>query len=114
MFILTQVPNGGVYSVINKDKKKTVQCFEEEDDAVRYIQQLEASSYEKKKKQIKARNRLKKREAAVDKLDKDPQKRDSIISQAEKTVTGKLNGERVSERRGRRLFGARAVHGWHL
>ena len=48
MFILTQVPNGGVYSVINKDKKKTVQCFEEEDDAVRYIQQLEASSYEKK------------------------------------------------------------------
>ena len=33
---------GGVYSVLNNNKKKTVQCFEEREDAERYLYLLEA------------------------------------------------------------------------
>ena len=42
MFILTQKDKGGVYAVKGKTKIKTVQVFEEEDDAVRYMTLLEA------------------------------------------------------------------------
>ena len=30
MFVLTDKKSGGIYSVLNKDNQKTVQCFEEE------------------------------------------------------------------------------------
>ena len=42
MFILTTSKTGGVYHVMNDNKKKTVQCFEERDDAVRYLTLLQA------------------------------------------------------------------------
>lgn len=42
MFILTSEQHGGVYAVNNKDGLKTVQIFEEEDDAIRYLGLLEA------------------------------------------------------------------------
>ena len=42
MFILTTGKKGGVYSVLNNNKKKTVQCFEEREDAERYLYLLEA------------------------------------------------------------------------
>ena len=44
MFILTQKERGGVYAVKDKTKIKTVQVFEEEDDAVRYMTLLEAKA----------------------------------------------------------------------
>ena len=45
MFILTDKNTGGVYAVSNKDRIKTVQVFEQEDDAVRYNDLLEADGY---------------------------------------------------------------------
>ena len=42
MFILTQKERGSLYAVKDKTKIKTVQVFEEEDDAVRYMTLLEA------------------------------------------------------------------------
>ena len=45
MFILADTKTGGVYAVFNKDKVKTVQIFEEEDDAKRYWELLEADGY---------------------------------------------------------------------
>ena len=36
MFILADKDTGGVYAVFDKDRVKTVQVFEEEDDALRY------------------------------------------------------------------------------
>ena len=42
MFILTTSKTGGVYHVMNDNKKKTVQCFEEREDAERYLYLLEA------------------------------------------------------------------------
>ena len=36
MFILTDSSSGGVYAVYNKDQVKTVQIFEDKDDAIRY------------------------------------------------------------------------------
>lgn len=42
MYILTDKETGGVYAVYNKDRVKTVQIFEEEDDALRYQKLLEA------------------------------------------------------------------------
>jgi hypothetical protein len=45
MFILTSDNHGGVYAVTNKDGLKTVQIFEEEDDAVRYLGLLDADGY---------------------------------------------------------------------
>lgn len=42
MFILTDKNTGGVYAVSNKDKQKTVQVFEQEDDAIRYNDLLQA------------------------------------------------------------------------
>tara|TARA_A100001201_G_scaffold15389_2_gene18575 strand:+ start:1837 stop:3525 length:1689 start_codon:yes stop_codon:yes gene_type:complete len=49
-----------------------------------------ASSYEKKKEQIKARNRLNKRKAAVDKLNKDPRKAQSILEKAVNNINSDL------------------------
>ena len=45
MFILTDKNTGGVYAVSNKDRVKTVQVFEQEDDAVRYNDLLQADGY---------------------------------------------------------------------
>ena len=45
MFILTDTKTGGVYAVFNKERVKTVQIFEEEDDAQRYWNLLEADGY---------------------------------------------------------------------
>ena len=42
MFILTQRNSGGVHATKDKTNTKTVQVFEEEDDAVRFLTQLEA------------------------------------------------------------------------
>jgi len=46
MFILTDKESGGVYAVQTKDSKKTVTMFEEEDDALRYVDLLVAEDYE--------------------------------------------------------------------
>lgn len=46
MFILTDSISGGVYAVYNKDQVKTVQIFEDKDDAIRYNGLLEASGHE--------------------------------------------------------------------
>jgi len=40
MYILADKNTGGVYAVFNKDRVKTVQVFEEEDDATRYYELL--------------------------------------------------------------------------
>jgi len=48
MFILTTSRTGGVYSVTNEHNKKTVQCFQERDDAERYLHLLEADDYKEK------------------------------------------------------------------
>ena len=42
MYILSDKSTGGVYAVFNKDMVKTVQIFEDEDDATRYQELLEA------------------------------------------------------------------------
>jgi hypothetical protein len=46
MFILTDKESGGVYAVQTKDRRKTVTMFEEEDDAIRYVDLLMAEDYE--------------------------------------------------------------------
>lgn len=46
MFILTDIATGGVYAVSNDMNQKTVHIFEEEDDAVRYVEMLKADDYE--------------------------------------------------------------------
>ncbi|AGH56247.1 hypothetical protein [Synechococcus phage S-E7] len=45
MFILTDKLSGGIYAVQNQDMKKTVHIFEEKDDAVRYVEMLNADDY---------------------------------------------------------------------
>mgnify|MGYP001248010388 FL=1 len=47
MYILTDKDSGGVYAVYNKDKIKTVQIFEVQDDAERYTMLLEAQGSKK-------------------------------------------------------------------
>ena len=47
MYILTDKDNGGVYAVYNKDKIKTVQIFEVQDDDERYTMILEAQGSKK-------------------------------------------------------------------
>ena len=47
MFILTQKNSGAVHAVKDKTNTKTVQVFEQEDDAVRFLTLLEAESKEK-------------------------------------------------------------------
>ncbi len=46
MFVLTDKKSGGIYSVLNKENQKTVQCFEEEDDCIRYHDMLLANGTE--------------------------------------------------------------------
>ena len=46
MFILTDTKTGGIYAVKTKDKVNTVTVFEDEDDAIRYIELLNADDYE--------------------------------------------------------------------
>ena len=45
MYILTDKSTGGVYAVFNKDRIKTVQVFESEEDALRYNDLLMADGY---------------------------------------------------------------------
>jgi len=47
MFILTEKDTGGVYALPNNDNVKTVHMFEQEDDALRYLEQLEAIDYKR-------------------------------------------------------------------
>ena len=47
MFILTEKDTGGVYALPNKENVKTVHMFEQEDDALRYLEQLEAVDYKR-------------------------------------------------------------------
>jgi len=47
MFILTEKDTGGVYALPNKENVKTVHMFEQEDDALRYLEQLEAIDYKR-------------------------------------------------------------------
>ena len=46
MFILTDKSTGGVYAVYNKDRVKTVQIFEDSEDAQRYWTLLEAEGFD--------------------------------------------------------------------
>jgi hypothetical protein len=46
MYVLISKKSGGVYAVRNKDGLKTVQIFEEEDDAVRYHGLLQAEDFD--------------------------------------------------------------------
>jgi len=48
MFILTEQGTGGVYALPNKHNVKTVHMFEQEDDAVRYLELLKANDYKKR------------------------------------------------------------------
>ena len=48
MFILTEKGTGGVYALPNKHNVKTVHMFEQEDDAVRYLELLKANDYKKR------------------------------------------------------------------
>tara|TARA_Y100000004_G_C8765655_1_gene348507 strand:- start:90 stop:344 length:255 start_codon:yes stop_codon:yes gene_type:complete len=45
MFILTDKSSGGVHAILNAERQKTVQVFEQEDDAIRYVTHLEAQDY---------------------------------------------------------------------
>jgi hypothetical protein len=45
MYILVSRKHGGVYAVRNKDGLRTVQIFENEDDAIRYHGLLEAEDF---------------------------------------------------------------------
>tara|TARA_B100001564_G_C20246466_1_gene492886 strand:- start:194 stop:460 length:267 start_codon:yes stop_codon:yes gene_type:complete len=47
MFILTQKDTGGVHAAKDKKNIKTVQVFEDEDDAVRFLTLLEANTVKK-------------------------------------------------------------------
>ena len=47
MFILTEKDTGGVYALPNKENVKTVHMFEQKDDAVRYLEQLEVYRLQK-------------------------------------------------------------------
>ncbi len=44
MYILTQRKSGGVHAIKDKTNTKTVQVFEQEDDAVRFLTLLEADA----------------------------------------------------------------------
>lgn len=46
MYILTDKENGGVYAVFNDKRMKTVQVFENEDDAIRYYDLLVADNFD--------------------------------------------------------------------
>jgi len=46
MYVLTDTLTGGIYAVSAANLKKSVTVFEERDDAVRYINLLEADGYE--------------------------------------------------------------------
>mgnify|MGYP001194645227 FL=1 len=48
MFILTEQDTGGVYALPNNKNVKTVHMFEQKDDAVRYLEQLQAIDYKRK------------------------------------------------------------------
>jgi|TARA_B100001094_G_scaffold238721_1_gene234185 hypothetical protein len=48
MFILTEKGTGGVYALPNIHDVKTVHMFEQEDDAVRYLELLKANDYKKR------------------------------------------------------------------
>lgn len=45
MFILSDPKTGGIYAVQSKGLKKTVHIFEQEEDAQRYIDMLNAEDY---------------------------------------------------------------------
>ena len=45
MYVLTEVKSGGVYATKNEDGVKSVQVFESEDDAIRYLELLKANEY---------------------------------------------------------------------
>jgi hypothetical protein len=45
MYVLTEVKSGGVYATKNQDGVKSVQVFESEDDAIRYLELLKANEY---------------------------------------------------------------------
>ena len=45
MFILTDIKNGGVYAVRTTTNSKIIRLFEEEDDAIRYREHLNADDY---------------------------------------------------------------------
>ncbi|AGN33622.1 hypothetical protein SWYG_00111 [Synechococcus phage S-IOM18] len=45
MFILTDAKTGGVYAVRTVTNSKIIHVFEEEDDAIRYKEQLSANDY---------------------------------------------------------------------
>ena len=45
MFILTDSKTGGVYAVRTTTNNKIIPVFEEEDDAIRYKEQLSANDY---------------------------------------------------------------------
>lgn len=47
MYVLTEVKSGGVYATTNQDGVKSVQVFESEDDAIRYLELLKANEYKK-------------------------------------------------------------------
>ena len=47
MFILTEKDTGGVYALPNNQNVKTVHMFEQEDDAIRYLEQLQAIDYKR-------------------------------------------------------------------
>lgn len=46
MYILTDKDTGGVYAVFNQNRNKTVQVFENEDDALRYYNLLVAEDFD--------------------------------------------------------------------
>jgi hypothetical protein len=46
MYILVSKNHGGVYAVRNKDGLRTVQIFEDEDDAIRYHGLLQADNFD--------------------------------------------------------------------
>ena len=48
MFILTEKGTGGVYALPNIRDVKTVHMFEQEDDAIRYLELLKANDYKKR------------------------------------------------------------------
>ena len=52
MFILTQKNSGGVHATKDKSNTKTVQVFEQEDDAVRFLTLLEANSPKKEEWEV--------------------------------------------------------------
>lgn len=58
MYVLVDKKSGGVYAVKNDDKKRTVQMWEEKEDAERYYDLLQAEDFNDKLEVVEVNEEL--------------------------------------------------------